>query len=59
MREIWGEELVGEIKIETYWNVNSLDRAAFLVECTIKIETYWNVNVERKATVSNKRSGLK
>ena len=34
------------IKIETYWNVNSIKDPVKKVSDSIKIETYWNVNRE-------------
>ena len=33
------------IKIETYWNVNDIDKYALDFMGEIKIETYWNVNM--------------
>ena len=32
------------IKIETYWNVNTLATTENYLALDIKIETYWNVN---------------
>ena len=36
------------IKIETYWNVNSIGLVRFTLSDGIKIETYWNVNTQEK-----------
>ena len=33
-----------QIKIETYWNVNTIESSDATSAQYIKIETYWNVN---------------
>ena len=43
-QEGWQRGLM-TIKIETYWNVNTIDVSLVVVRTTIKIETYWNVNL--------------
>ena len=34
------------IKIETYWNVNLIQKRLGHIDMKIKIETYWNVNLD-------------
>ena len=33
-----------KILIETYWNVNQIEKAIEVMQYEILIETYWNVN---------------
>ena len=42
------------IKIETYWNVNTLQKDLGYEWYFIKIETYWNVNEDDKIQENNK-----
>ena len=32
------------VLIETYWNVNKIERRKWQISLTVLIETYWNVN---------------
>ena len=46
------------IKIETYWNVNTLATTENYLALDIKIETYWNVNIENPETNLEKGTDL-